>query len=889
MMFRFEKLKQNYPQEKVHLHLDKPYYSVGDTIYFKAYVVNAEKNLPSGISSQLYIDLIADDSIVKQSILLPVWNGIAWGSLALNDTLVQEGNYRIRAYTNWMRNFDEAFFFDKILPIGNAFNNEVYSTIVFGTDSSSDKKRSVAKLQYQSLNEQALAGREVSFSFLQNGKEVAKGKGVTDSSGKINIGFDPAIMNGELLTHIKTGRTTVTKRTVFNLEKGVPVIRFFPEGGQLLYGFHSKVGFKATGPDGLGIAVSGDILDSTGKKVADFASGFAGMGSFEFTPFSGNSYFARVNFGDGSTVQTKLPSPVEYGYLLQVEDKEDNQLEIKMSARQSSGSNEVLLVAQQQNTIKYMAKTTLGNAGYSGHISTKKFVTGIAQFTMFNAAMQPVAERLVFVNRGDQLNINLSADHETYGTRQPVKVAIAAKDEEDNPVSGSFSIAVTNTDKVPYGEDEDPTVLSELLLVSDLRGYIERPAYYFADNTATRKKELDNLMLTQGWRRFIWSDLMTDKFPVIKYKQEKSLTISGKVTKPTGEPVAKGKVNILARSGDGFGMDTVTAEDGSFKFDELELEGDSIHYMINATDITGSNDVKISIDSMAPQAAIYKTSAPAAAKYASMQMFTYLKNSSERFNELRKYAPLPENKSGLKEVVVKTKTVSKIEEAVAPSANLNGPGNADQVITYLDLKNCVNLGNCLQGKLTGIIFKRIYDSMSGTINLLAYSTRGFGRPMVIIVDGVEMRISGGGISLDNFPAQNIQSIEVLRSGNYLSVYGTRAAAGALIITTKQGGINYDNFPTQDNTQLKGSLFTSSKVYHSSREFYAPVYEPSVASHAGKDLRSTIFWKPDIITDEFGKASCMFYNGDVPGNYRVVLEGLSENGKLARKVVYYKVQ
>lgn len=890
LLFRFEKLKQNYPQEKVHLHFDKPYYSVGDTIYFKAYVVNAEKNHPSDISNMLNIDLIREDSIIEKSILLPLWDGVAWGSLALEDTL-HEGSYRIRAYTNWMRNFDAAYFFDKAISIGDAFNNDLNASVDIKQDSS-NKQKNITAVTYTSFGGSPVSGKEVTYSIIVKSKEVLKGKAVTDSSGKINISLGTGNISGKLVTHIKIGtKTSVVKSLNFETKFPEPAIQFFPEGGGLLYSDHCRIAFKATGVNGLGTNVSGDIVDGNGKRITGFQSGFAGIGSFELTPFTGNEYFAVVKFTDGHIQKIALPKPSENGYGLYINNSDDDEVGISISAHVNSLPSEVLLVAQTHNVISYMAKTTLGSAGFKGNVSKKKFSTGITQFTLFNASMQPVAERLIFVDHHDQLRVNLTTDKVTYSKREKVKLDLEAMDEDDNPVTGSFSVAVTNVTKVPFDEVTEQSILSDLLLTSDIRGYIENPNYYFTNTDAKKVKALDDLLLTQGWRRFIWNDLMADKFPSLQYKAEKSLAISGRVSSLDDMPLEGAKVSIISKKGTGFTMDTVTNAEGRFKFDELDLQDDSITYVVNATDAKGSNDVKIKMDSSVAPQVMVKTGEPFAGTKFSSVMLTYLKNSNDQFIEMRKHGLLKNNTSTLKEVVVKTKTLTKIQEAVAPSANLNGPGNADQVLTYMDLNNCATLAACLPGKIRGVYLKKVFDVETKTWATLAFSSIGFDAPMLIIVDGMEMNAFHGGSSIDNIVPTDIQSIEVLRSGAYLSTYGTRASGGVLVITTKHGGIDYNAnlYGKEDIQHLKGVLFTSSKAYHTSREFYSPDYNNPKTNLTLPDLRSTVFWKPDIITDEYGKATVTFYNTDATGEYRVVLEGLSENGKFVRKVYYYTVQ
>ena len=114
------------PQEKVHLHLDKPYYAIGDDIWFKAYVLDTRNSRPSLVSGILYVELINENDSVKKQLKLPLMSGITWGDFKLTDSL-NEGNYRIRAYTQLMRNAGPDFFFDKTIKIGNSWANKVFT------------------------------------------------------------------------------------------------------------------------------------------------------------------------------------------------------------------------------------------------------------------------------------------------------------------------------------------------------------------------------------------------------------------------------------------------------------------------------------------------------------------------------------------------------------------------------------------------------------------------------------------------------------------------------------------------------------------------------------------------------------------------------------------
>jgi hypothetical protein len=133
---KMEVYTKNYQQEKVYLHLDKPYYAVGDDIWFKAYVLNAQTSRPSEISGALYVELLNEKDSVKQLLKIPLVSGIGIGDFKLLEAFT-EGNYRIRAYTQWMRNSGTDFFFDKTIKIGNSWSNKVFTNAAYTYEYSS--------------------------------------------------------------------------------------------------------------------------------------------------------------------------------------------------------------------------------------------------------------------------------------------------------------------------------------------------------------------------------------------------------------------------------------------------------------------------------------------------------------------------------------------------------------------------------------------------------------------------------------------------------------------------------------------------------------------------------------------------------------------------------
>jgi hypothetical protein len=114
----FKKYLDEAPQEKVYLHFDRAYYTSGETIWFKAYLTSGAFHIPSSLSRTIYVELINEEGrLVRQSKLLSL-NGSAAGEIVLSDSL-ESGNYLVRAYTRWMKNTGEDYFFHRYLKIWN--------------------------------------------------------------------------------------------------------------------------------------------------------------------------------------------------------------------------------------------------------------------------------------------------------------------------------------------------------------------------------------------------------------------------------------------------------------------------------------------------------------------------------------------------------------------------------------------------------------------------------------------------------------------------------------------------------------------------------------------------------------------------------------------------
>lgn len=874
ILLQIEKYRSQYPQEKVHLHTDKPYYAIGDNIWFKAYVVNAEKNELSNLSKILYVELINEKDSIKQSLALPMEMGLTWGDFALSDSL-KEGNYRIRAYTNWMRNFDDDYFFDKTISIGNSISNTVLTQVDYSYSKDPKGQKVTANLNFSDMSGVPLSNKEVTYDVLLDFRSILKGKGLTDANGTLQVNFvnnQPYILkSGRILTNIRLNEKTIASKSfLVKTTSNETDVQFFPEGGDLIEGITSKIGFKALRSDGLGLPISGYIADQNQNRIIDFKSEFAGMGSFKLKPLPNNIYTAHITFEDGSEKAIPLPKVRTKGYVLSADNSDPTDLKIKIYCNElQQPDSELKLVAQSNGQVLFVSKNKMTSLVFSAAIPKSRFPTGILQLTLFSPENEPVAERLVFINHSDYLNINLSSEKPEYQQREKVKLSLDVKDLKGNPTMGSFSVSVIDESKVPFDEENETTIISNLLLSSDLKGFIEKPNYYFTDVNADKIRQLDNLLLTQGWRRFEWRNILSNNFPSLAYEAEKSMQVSGEVRSMSGKPIIGGRVTLFSSSGTQFLIDTLTDRNGRFRFDNLYFN-DSTKFIVQARNEKDKKNVEILLDRIPPQLVTKNKNEPMVEVNVNKSISGYLKNSREQYDDLRKNGLISRNIM-LDEIKVVEKKVE-----VKNSSNLNGAGRADAIIKADQLQNCFSITQCIQGRFAGIM----------VINDIVYATRNMASsfsgpiPMQVVIDGsfVEPEF------LSSINPNDVETIEILKSISNTAIYGMRGGGGVLIVNTKRGEFNRDY-----RNYAPGIMGYNPKGFYKGREFYSPNYDDPSVNTKVADLRSTIFWKANVVTDTTGKASVEFFNADGKGKYKAIVEGINIDGTIGRHIFRYIVK
>ena len=285
-----------------------------------------------------------------------------------------------------------------------------------------------------------------------------------------------------------------------SLDRATTKHRFdlFPEGGDLIYGVTSTVAFKATYGNGFPEEVFGKVLED-GQEIGEIFCAHDGMGRFTVTPCRGKTY--QVALEDGRTIP--FPEIKSGGMSMRVLRNNATGIDIRVSASDSVTRDFSILAkfhgipcSGAQGTVTGQQVVRLPNELFP--------IQGIVELTLLDGEDRPVAERLVFVNPEKRLNITATTDEERYNLRQQGKVRIQVTDAEGKPVQAE--VAVSIFDKAYLYLPGHENIMSHSYLSEQIRGDIFNPTYYFEETNADRLYALDLLLMTQGWRRYVWDN-----------------------------------------------------------------------------------------------------------------------------------------------------------------------------------------------------------------------------------------------------------------------------------------------------------------------------------------------------------------------------------------------
>ena len=743
---RFERQVTNLHQEKIFIQTDRGSYITGETIWFSAYCVDAALHIPVDISKVLNIELLdmAGQAIKQDRIKLE--DGFGEGQLFVSPD-IRSGSYVLRAYTNWMKNFDPDFAFHKQITIVNP----------------------------------------------------------------------AAVKSNEDTSQIDNKA----------------IIKFFPEGGDLVAALKSKVAVKATDQMGKGIPITGVVFDHEGNEVAQFTTSQLGYTFFPLTPVSGKSYIANVEW-DSVIYRYEMPKVRQQGLVVRVTTTANDNVKIALSHSQG---NHIYLIVHTRGVIKKLQKVDL-KVEKEIIISRTELPPGISHISVMSENFDPLAERLVFKYPNLEQSLDLSIDNTEYNKRAKLNVSLKLSEKFLKNDLAQISISVSRSN----GSNQfDDNIISNLLLTSDLKGQIEQPQSYFDQNNHLRAKQLDLIMLTNGWRRFNWSDIIGGDSVIIKYPAEINAPIlSGRVEKDENGKLPRSlQLSFLGKTSIMNSLDL--GSDGLFHFEvPYRVINEKAYFFVN-----GDTLLQDQINLYSP----------------------FDLNYSQKWKLTSNFDP--ESKSFLENL----STNIQISQVYRNFVHINGLqselpgittpfyGNPDRLYRLDDYTRFETVRDIfLEFIRTAVV--RDNNRKSG---FYVYNDKILPGAALTLIDGVPIYDAN---YILNFDPLKIEKISVVTDLYHM---GSIAHQGVIDFTTYKGDFDGQELPE----------YMIEKVYlglQRPREFYTPDY--SLNKDLMKripDYRSTLYWNPQVDVNRESVTNVTFYTSDDAGLYEIKVNGITHSG------------
>ena len=823
-------------QEKVYLHFDNTAYFQGDIIWFSAYVVNASTQSPAP-SKVLYVELLSPNGVVLKQLKLKVENGRASGSIPLVDVSTEEA----RALRGVMA-----------LPSG-FYEVRAYTRTMLNFDD---------------------AGV---FSRVFPVYETPKKEG--DYS-------NPTMQRWDNPYDMQRPEAEKTKSLS---------VTFYPEGGNLAMGVANRIAFKAIGANGQGVEVSGSI-DQDEQEPTILTTLHDGMGYFTFTPTK-KRHSAEFTF-EGKKYSFRLPEPIDEGYALYIDNLRAGQLRGQLKGYAGCPDELLGVMLINKGMVCYFDTLSIQGGVALIDIPKEKLPTGVHQLTLFNAKGQVFAQRQLFVNNGIEAGaIHISTTASNYEPFAPVVLGVQTTAPDGNPMPATISLAVR--DQQNLGTAYNDNLLTNLLLSSELKGYIHKPEYYFESNDATHTRALDLLMMTQGWTRYNWKQMSRVEPFYIKHYVEDGLVIDGCVLgrmKDTPIEGATVKMTLYSPDRSQKQESTVTTDkDGCFGF-AVEEFYDKWDMFLSVTRNDKEIDCRIRLD---------RASRPAVKAYTATD--THLPQHIATLDTAL-YA------------VEKDPFLQEVPDSIFLLDNVDVHGRK-KYIDFLTFK-AYNAEEDTefhldQGKYTYMV--RDYLAEKGyNIDYSRYDG--------VIPEGLSTRDEVMAWTLEQCPINNRRVLWYLHNEDSKWMKASYTPGFDIDMEDVKSIIVYDspfefayhpivrealapdiidslNQPKTLNdvtftrglyiiditmypkglrrSQVKGQRQTTFRGYTSGTEFYAPEY-PDGPIKGDVDYRRTLYWNPALTTDDNGQAEVLFYNNGYSKQFHISAEGITPQGIILTK-------
>ena len=810
-----------FPQEKVYIQFDNTSYYTGETIWFKAFVTNAS-TLGRAQSKILYVDLLSPTGVLLKQEKLKIVAGQADGSFVLMDGSTAQAREK-RGVVDYPSGFYEVRAYTSYML---NFSNEILFSRVLAV--------------YDPPKEEG--------NFYESSPVITIKR--TETSD-----FRP---KSEKLRNINAS--------------------FYPEGGHLIIGKPCRVAFKVIDDTGFGVEATGKV---EGKDIT-FSTVHNGMGYFTFTPQEKRNS-VEITVG-GTSRSFNLPQAEPLGFAMTVDPLDSDSITVKVDGAEGMSGITLGVALTCRGELMDFGTIESGATPSERIIPLHGVPEGVCRIYLFDKNGILYSSRS-FYHRSKVIKapvLEMSADKETYQPFEKITLNFSLNDK-GNPFRDRFCLSVrdSRTQNNVYTDD----LRTSMLLSSDLKGFIEHPAWYFDSDAPERDQALDLLCLVQGWERYDWDIMTGQKDFSERYRMEESLTLNGWILSSSGRKKLDGvEVNASLVPQDktlteiySYTTDTT----GYFGFDIGAEFYDKAKFSISA-----NTDKKPLIGTSA-RIRIDRPASPAIRPYNVGELvFTGVKGTGYKrkgWKEEEEENPYP--------------TVINIETGyLLPDVDIDEDRMYIDYFTFsaYDVTNDVEIEldkGDYTTDLMGYLIDKGYEVIASDTSI--ESINGF-EPFFYIHDNKKYLYQGPYETPAVIDTKDIKSVIVFDRPmfmmnilqqcplyqDYLSesiqmLYGEDLINHRLLLVDVQMKEPNEISTREDRFNINKRI-TTVDGYSRPYSFYSPEY-PQGPVFGDVDYRRTLYWNPNVITDENGKAQVEFYNNSITRRFDVEAAGITSAG------------
>ncbi len=679
-------------------------------------------------------------------------------------------------------------------------------------------------------------------------------------------------------------RSTVKVNRTPNM---VADVAFLPEGGVLLENTTNLVAFKAIDKSGFGVDAGGTVKDEKGTVITSFKTDYRGMGLLFLKPEPGKKYVATVVGFPSFRYEFQ---PVKQGIKIQLVNHTNKEVILNVSSNsQEIAGDTYYLVNMYRGEVLFYQEFKMEGTSKVLKFESGSLKPGINRLVLLDKNLAPVSERLLFSRNDEMNNLIIQADSKSYDKRSEIKLKITDEKYLTNDDFSNLSVSVIHEASIPENSFSK-NILSQFLVDSELMGFVEPSAYLFSDSEISSEAKLRLVMLTNGYSSYFWNSVPR-KNEILKFKQEAGLNLQGVAKNSlTGNYIENGEITIAIQKNDEIGFLTQRTDNlGNFTFPGL-LFIDTANVHIQAKNELGRMNTEAFIYP------VFKSAEPAVSQVKrlseKMQLPTGLASLKYQiYNENRKYQP----RARLNRKKVNT-------DGKNSDGHFRLYESADFVLQVDQFEQSYdNVLDYMVGRVPGL------DINADDIRIRGTSGFGSGATPMFLVDGVPVvgsqtfnlpfevtqtkdtegnMVSNSGERLIQtvraIPISDVDKIEILKSPQNLAVFGIKGANGVIAIYTKHGRIN------QESKVTKRIIENKIVGYSKYRDFYSPMYTPENQDDKKPDLKILLYWNPNVITVN-GSADLRFFSSSLHGRYKIVVEGITNDGKICMGYADFEIK